>query len=1291
MESILDVQAAIYAPRKPPPLLPHGVDPKAIKTRKRKRGEAKAESRPVQPQTPLAGAASFPDSDLPGGFPKELAFRALAAYATLRSFSTTLRLSPFTPQAFLRSIFMPIPNPLSGEIHVALLRILLGSLRMGYQWKKSLCLTTTKRRKIDNLRIPLRAGDDLQYLDTFTWPVFLDDYCHLTADILHQSMYSEENLAAESSTSCLFDDFNLPPDFSGDERIKTRATSGPATLYLETVDAKEEATQVAPKRESHGSDEEFVGEETDDDDDGSPFLQKRPRKRRKKDIAKFLNAKPPLSHWASGGAPTTGVQHGVHGYPQSRHPIQQYPSSQSLSIPPGGMLPRPMAPYAMPMPVTTYADNPAAPHSANQASTSPANQFLGPNQRRSSVPPHGYPMQQETKVNGTQLVPYPTISEPFGSNASQKPAPGSLDITSSVPTLTGVLAADPNGFRLAPPPPVPSESNGDLRDTVTANSSKGNDMTVTTGAPSTCSPHTQIADGDNSSKIEDLMGVLHDEVLPESVENSASHPSAARVDVVLTDMPTESANTGADMLVPSYKEAGINLKAKGRADLGDKATGEKRPTDTKEKSARTLSVPQPSSLGRSDKDAKVAHRPQSPKDILGQFVRGDYDGYTKMNPASSEENVDIVSIQEEENETVGWAHFECVRKLREGIDYQHLPLVDKLTILEFLIDELLCVDVIAEELRSREAKLVGSSTYGCLPSPQELQDIENEDECGVCHKAGDLLCCDGCPASYHSICVGVFRGSLPEGKWLCPECEIPDPSKFGSLRGGKKGRIEWFNEADLEEALSHSGLADYLLGDHSPNGISDTKYIVVQSYVLQRAKDSACLCCLDSNHLSFLGAYKYGSNWPFSQVRRHDSHNFTMPAIFNPCSYSNKYNKAPKRQPLQKAADSHSTDFGLLCSPPNYRNVTELLGNRFTGNDSLIKTSLESGRALFDSLQMVKDYMLSLEQTMLKAYLLEIDWGTKSKTGSATVWARNVGQCRSISVLSELLVKLADSIHPRAFVSSWFEPAKKLKGDDAIPTVTDKLAKFREPQDSTPVLESLRRHWLRCPFDSVSCLLRRENQSLSTWIEQLRPDLVSPTSHRSKRKKNATTTRSKISSTTGPVDSSADISKNADKDKDVVIGNPSSEIEKPLRSRRRSDHEGEEDEVSAAASISARKSKTIEKVVDYVSSPLVKEMPWPVAGRKLFAPVGSLSKTEVRRLGRNGGMLRAAFVTYSQVYEVGQLSNYHVWRKQTLESSNQERLMLSMRQLQAALDETVSPHFVAEFVSRKNNSNLFVR
>lgn len=128
------------------------------------------------------------------------------------------------------------------------------------------------------------------------------------------------------------------------------------------------------------------------------------------------------------------------------------------------------------------------------------------------------------------------------------------------------------------------------------------------------------------------------------------------------------------------------------------------------------------------------------------------------------------------------SHMKPISHLSKGIPYHHLSVSAKLTMLEFLLDELLQVpEISAEFARRHDSTLSFHTPFGVPPLEHEYEEMYNADECTVCGIEGDLLCCDGCPGSFHRGCIGMSHASkLPEGKWLCPECRIIDGSKMVS-------------------------------------------------------------------------------------------------------------------------------------------------------------------------------------------------------------------------------------------------------------------------------------------------------------------------------------------------------------------------------------------------------------------------------------------------------------------------------------------------------------------------------
>nr|XP_046199268.1 protein kinase C-binding protein 1-like isoform X3 [Oncorhynchus gorbuscha] len=58
---------------------------------------------------------------------------------------------------------------------------------------------------------------------------------------------------------------------------------------------------------------------------------------------------------------------------------------------------------------------------------------------------------------------------------------------------------------------------------------------------------------------------------------------------------------------------------------------------------------------------------------------------------------------------------------------------------------------------------------GAIHSNNKDQDGRNDFYCWLCHREGQVLCCELCPRVYHAKCLKL--PAEPEGDWFCPECE----------------------------------------------------------------------------------------------------------------------------------------------------------------------------------------------------------------------------------------------------------------------------------------------------------------------------------------------------------------------------------------------------------------------------------------------------------------------------------------------------------------------------------------
>ncbi|XP_059188942.1 MYND-type zinc finger-containing chromatin reader ZMYND8-like isoform X5 [Centropristis striata] len=58
---------------------------------------------------------------------------------------------------------------------------------------------------------------------------------------------------------------------------------------------------------------------------------------------------------------------------------------------------------------------------------------------------------------------------------------------------------------------------------------------------------------------------------------------------------------------------------------------------------------------------------------------------------------------------------------------------------------------------------------GAINCNNKDQDGRNDFYCWLCHREGQVLCCELCPRVYHAKCLKL--PAEPEGDWFCPECE----------------------------------------------------------------------------------------------------------------------------------------------------------------------------------------------------------------------------------------------------------------------------------------------------------------------------------------------------------------------------------------------------------------------------------------------------------------------------------------------------------------------------------------
>ena len=99
----------------------------------------------------------------------------------------------------------------------------------------------------------------------------------------------------------------------------------------------------------------------------------------------------------------------------------------------------------------------------------------------------------------------------------------------------------------------------------------------------------------------------------------------------------------------------------------------------------------------------------------------------------------------------------------------------------------------------------GGSSGGHAGSGRQVagRDYEHQEHCQLCWDGGDLVCCDGCPFSYHPECLGYASaeelGTGFGSAWYCPAHECDVCKRKANAVGGLLFRCEMCPKAYCED------------------------------------------------------------------------------------------------------------------------------------------------------------------------------------------------------------------------------------------------------------------------------------------------------------------------------------------------------------------------------------------------------------------------------------------------------------------------------------------------------------
>ncbi|CAC42901.1 putative protein [Arabidopsis thaliana] len=189
-------------------------------------------------------------------------------------------------------------------------------------------------------------------------------------------------------------------------------------------------------------------------------------------------------------------------------------------------------------------------------------------------------------------------------------------------------------------------------------------------------------------------------------------------------------------------------------------------------------------------------------------------------------------------------------------DYFRQPVNLKIEILSRLCDDMTDAEVVRAELNKRsfaaefEMELDRKTNTEVRRRKRTMMELaddfslnnevidtsfdRNSDDCCFCKMDGSLLCCDGCPAAYHSKCVGLASHLLPEGDWYCPECAFD--RRAPGLKPDKQIRGAEFIEIDPHGRKYYSSCGYLLVIDTDGTGSLNYYHVTDVNLVLEQLK-----------------------------------------------------------------------------------------------------------------------------------------------------------------------------------------------------------------------------------------------------------------------------------------------------------------------------------------------------------------------------------------------------------------------------------------------------------------------